>query len=131
MLPELARDLNRIDTSSLPPRSLVSGAMNRAVMRAAQRYSEFVAGLAAERPRLHVSKVMRVRWFAAADEACLLSNVTQMIPVPVPARRSNREDALVDTDGLVRLGTCGPARLRLATYIGNCRSIIFRTRCSS
>src|SRR5262249_6735354 len=91
--------LDRIDTGSLPPCSLVAGAMNRAVMGAAQRYGEFVAGLAAERRRLHVSKVMRVRWVAAADETRLLSDVTQMIPGPVPARCSNREDALVDAGG--------------------------------
>jgi hypothetical protein len=32
MLPELARDLDRVDTEPFPPRSLVARAMNRAVM---------------------------------------------------------------------------------------------------
>jgi len=40
-------------------------------MGAAERYREFVTGLAAERPRLHVAKMMRVRWLAAADQARL------------------------------------------------------------
>jgi hypothetical protein len=75
MLPELARHFDGVDTGSLPPCSLVTGSMNGAVVRAAKRYSEFVAGPAAERPRLHVSKMMGVRWLAAADEACLLSDV--------------------------------------------------------
>src|SRR4029453_16283474 len=65
-------------------------AMNGAVMRAARRDSEFVTGLAAERSWLGISKMMWIRWLAAADEACLLSNVAQMLPVAIPARCSNR-----------------------------------------
>jgi hypothetical protein len=59
--PELARDLDRVDTGRLPPRSLVSGAVNRAVMGAARRDGEFVAGLAAEGPRLNVPKMQLPR----------------------------------------------------------------------
>jgi hypothetical protein len=40
--------------------------MSRAVMHPAQRYGEFIAGLTAERPWLHISKVMPIRWLAAA-----------------------------------------------------------------
>src|SRR5262249_58526527 len=99
--PELARHLDRVDAGSLPPRSLIAGPVKRAVMGTAQGNSKFVTSLAAKRPRLHVPQVMRVRRFAAADEAGLLSDVTQMIPIPVSARRSNREDALVDAGGLI------------------------------
>jgi hypothetical protein len=70
-------------------------------MGAAQRHREFVAGLASERPRLHVPKMVRVRWLAAANEAWLLSHVTQMLPVAVPPRCRNREDTLVDAAGLI------------------------------
>jgi len=56
VLPELARGLERVDTGGLPPCALVAGAMDCAVMGAAERYSEFVARLAAERPRLHVAR---------------------------------------------------------------------------
>jgi hypothetical protein len=107
MLPELARDLERVDTGSLPPCPFVRRAMHRAVVRATQRDSEFVAGLAAERPRLDVPKMMRIRWLAAADEACLLNNVTQMLPVAIPARCSNREDTLVDAVGVIPLDASG------------------------
>src|SRR5262245_34528556 len=110
MLPELARHFDGVDTGSLPPCSLVTGSMNGAVVRAAKRYSEFVARLAAERPRLGVPKVMRVRWLAAADEAGLLSDVAQMLAVSVPTRCSNRQDALVDASGLI---TSNPGSLRL------------------
>ena len=63
--PELTGDLNGIDAGRLPPGLLVAGAMDRAVMRAAERDGEFVAGLAAERARLQVPKMMRVRRLAA------------------------------------------------------------------
>src|SRR5207247_2232148 len=83
VLPELACDLERVDTDPLPPYSLVAGAMNGAVMQAAQRDSEFVAGPAAKRARLDVSKMVRVRWFAAADETGLSRDVAQVHPVAV------------------------------------------------
>ena len=60
--PESAGGFERVDTGGLPPCALVAGAMDCAVMGAAQRYSEFVARLAAERLWLHVAKMMRVRW---------------------------------------------------------------------
>jgi hypothetical protein len=62
VLPEFACGFERVDTDGLPPCALVAGAMDCAVMGAAQRYSEFVARPAAERPRLHVAKIMSVRW---------------------------------------------------------------------
>ena len=39
---------------------LVTGAVDCAMMHAAERYGEFIAGLAAERARLQVAQVMRV-----------------------------------------------------------------------
>jgi hypothetical protein len=110
VLPELARDLDRVDTGGLPPCALVAGTMDRAVMGAAERDRKFVAGLAAERLRLHVPKMMGVRGLAAADEACLLSDIAQMLPVTVSPRCSNREHALVDAAGPI---TSGTGRLRL------------------
>src|SRR5262249_25970524 len=50
----------------------VADAMDCAVMGAAQRYSEFVARLAAERLRLHVAKMMRVRWVTLPTEGRVL-----------------------------------------------------------
>ena len=46
----------------MPPRSLVAGAMDRAMMDPAERHGEFIAGLAAEGARLQVAQVMRVGW---------------------------------------------------------------------
>src|SRR5260370_12919632 len=121
MPPELARDLERGDTGNLPPCPVVRRAMHRAVVRATQRDSEFVAGLAAERPRLDVAKMMRIRWLAAADEACLLSDVAQMLAVAVPTRRSDREDALVDAAGLITRGT--GSWLLLRRYLWRCGTL--------
>jgi hypothetical protein len=79
-------------------------------MGTAERYSELIARLAAERLRLHLSKMMRVGWLAATNETCLLGHVTQVLAVAVPAWCSNREGALVDALGQI---TSGPQGLRL------------------
>ena len=63
--------------------------MNRAVMDSAERHREFIAGLATERPWLQVSKMMRVRWLAAANEAGLSGDKAQVLPVAIAARRGN------------------------------------------
>ena len=51
-----------------------AGAMDGAAMRAAERYGEFVACFAAERPWLQIAKMMRIGLFGPTDETCLLSN---------------------------------------------------------
>ena len=130
VFPQFMGDLVWIDASRLPPGSLVAGAMDRAVMRTAERDGEFIAGSAAERARLQIAKMMRVGWPAAADEARLLGDIVKMLPVAIPPWRGNGEDAFVDADGLVRLGTCGPAR-PLKICIRHCCSIIFRGACFS
>ena len=62
VFPQLAGDLDWIDAGRLPPSLFVAGAMHRAMMDTAERHSEFIAGLAAERARLKVAQVMRVGW---------------------------------------------------------------------
>src|SRR5215475_16163088 len=117
--PELPGDLDRVDAGRLPPGLLIAGAMDRAVMRAAERDSEFVARFAAERPWLQVAKMMRIGLFAAAYEARLLGNVAKVLPVAIAMRCSNREDTLVDALRSSRIGAFGdgnhswPFNLRL------------------
>jgi hypothetical protein len=53
VLPELAGDLNGVNAGGLPPGLLVARAMDRAMMRPAERHREFIARLAAERARLN------------------------------------------------------------------------------
>ena len=99
VFPQLAGDLDWIDAGRLPPSSLVAGAMDRAMMDAAERYGEFIAGLAAERARLQVAQVMRVRWLASANQARLLGDRAKMLSVAITPWCRNGEDALVDTLG--------------------------------
>src|SRR5258706_16384268 len=105
--PELTGDLNGIDAGRLPPGLLVAGAMDGAVMRAAERDGEFVARFAAESPRLQVAKMMRIGLFAAADETCLSGNVAKVLPAAIATRCSNREDTLVDAFFSSRIGAFG------------------------
>src|SRR5262249_4598871 len=95
------------------PDQVAIGAMDRPVMRAAERDGEFVARFAAERPWLQVTKMMRIGLFAAAEEACLLSDVAQVLSVAIAARCGNREDALINASGLITSGIgCLQLRLR-------------------
>ena len=111
--PELAGDLNGIDARRLPPGLLVAGAMDGAVMRAAERDGEFVARFAPERPRLQVAKMMRIGLFAAADETRLLGNITKVLAVTIAPRCRNDEQALVDA-----VGPIGGAVSRRAPLMG-------------
>src|SRR6516225_1050750 len=94
--PELTGDLNRVDAGRLPPGLLVAGAMDGAVMRAAERDGEFVARFAAERPRLQVAKMMRIGLFAAASETRLLRYTTKLLSVTLAPRCRKHDFALVD-----------------------------------
>jgi hypothetical protein len=110
--PELAGDLERIDSSISPPCSLVACAMNRAVMPAAERYHKLVAHLAAERARLRESEMMRVGGFAGADQAGLRGDEPQMLPVAITFWLGEREDALVDARRVIIGGQYFGNRLR-------------------
>jgi hypothetical protein len=99
--PELTGDLNGVDAGRLPPGLLVAGAMDGAVMRAAERDGEFVAGFAAERPWLQIAKMMRIGLFAAADETRLLGDITKVLAVTIAPRCRSNEHPLVDAVGLM------------------------------
>ena len=94
--PELTGDFDGVDAGRLPPGLLIAGAMDRAMMRAAERDGEFIARLAAERPRLQVAEMMRIGRFAAAEEARLLGDIAKVLFVAIAPRRRNYEHALVD-----------------------------------
>src|SRR5215475_4413120 len=109
--PELTGDLNGVDAGRPPPGLFVAGAMDRPVMRAAERDGEFVARFAAERPWLQVTKMMRIGLFAAAYEARLLGNVAKVLRLAIATRCSNREDTLVDALRSSRIGAFGDGNL--------------------
>src|SRR6516164_6396696 len=101
LFPELTGDLDGVNAGRLPPDLLVAGAMDRAVMRAAERDGEFVARFAAERPWLQVAKMMRIGLFAAADKTRLLGDITKVLRVTIAPRSRSNEHALVDAVRLV------------------------------
>jgi len=94
--PEVAGDPNGIDAGRLPPGLLVASAMDRAVMRAAERDGEFVARFTAERPWLQVAKMMRIGLFAPADETRLLGDITKVLRVTITPQFRSNEHALFD-----------------------------------
>jgi hypothetical protein len=116
--PELAGDLNGVDAGRLPPGLLVAGAMDRAVMRAAERDGELVARFAAECPRLQVAKMMRIGLFAAADETRLLGDITKVLAVTIAPRCRKDEPALVDAVGLIEVAASFRERRVGANNIG-------------
>jgi hypothetical protein len=133
--PELTGDFDGVDPGRRPPGLLIAGAMDRAMMRAAERDGEFIAGLAAERPRLQVAEMMRIGLFAAAEEACLLGNVAKVLAVSIAPRCRNGEYALVDALGLIEVAVSLRTHLMDANMLNTSSwgSIVFgshsRRRC--
>ena len=101
--PQLTGDFDGVDPGRRPPGPLVAGAMDRAMMLPAERHGKFIAGLAAERPRLQVAEMMRIGLFAAADEARLLGNIAKVLAVSIAPRCRNHEHALIDALGLIEV----------------------------
>ena len=77
--------------------------MHRTMMPATERDRELIADLAAERTGLGKSEVVGVGGPAAAHETCLLGDVAKVLPVAIPTRGSDRENALVDALRLTRV----------------------------
>jgi hypothetical protein len=65
-------------------------------MGAAERHGPFVADLAAQRPRLGESEVMRLAWQPRADEAGERGDVPTMSLVTDPLRKGERQLRFVD-----------------------------------
>ena len=69
--------------------------MNRPVMAAAERHRELVAGLAAERARLHEAQMVGIRRLAAAQQARLLGDKSQVLLVAIAAGRAPPSSTLL------------------------------------
>ena len=119
--PELTGDFDGIDACRRPPGPLIAGAMDCAMMRAAKGDGEFIAGLAAERPRLQVAEMMRIGLFAAADETRLSGNIAKVLAVSITPRCRNHEHTLVDALGLIEVIVSLPTHLMDANTL-NTRS---------
>jgi hypothetical protein len=103
------------------------------MMRPAERDRELIADLAAERPNLGEAQMVRVRGFAATDEAGPRGHELEVRLVPVAPGLGYAQDALIDPAGAspswLTLGTAGRAG-RLAGRRGSFRGVvgIVRTR---
>jgi hypothetical protein len=91
--------------------------MHRTMMPATEWDRELIADLAAERTELRKSEVVGVRGLAATHETRLLGDIAKVLPVAIATRRSDREDALVVSGGLITIKTTARANL-LATGDG-------------
>src|SRR5579871_5043046 len=96
LAPKPAGDLHWVDASITPEGVFVAATMQDAVMDAAERYRKFIAHLAAERGRLRETDVVRIARFASADEARLLGDEPEVVPVAQSPRLAEGEGALVD-----------------------------------
>ena len=96
--PQRASNANGVDASLVPPRALVAGAMNLAVVDAAERDHEFITHPPAQRSWLHEAEVVGIGMPSPANETRLFSNKPQMLFVAMASRLCNRNNALVDTD---------------------------------
>ena len=79
--PELTGDPDGVDPGCLPPGLLIDGTMHRTVVRTAEWHGKFVAHFAAKRPRLHITKMMRIALLAAADQTRLLGDIAKVLAV--------------------------------------------------
>ena len=66
------------------------------MVAAAERDSEFVANLAAERPALREAQMVSIARLPAADQARLLRHISDVVTVPNPAWLRERQRTLVD-----------------------------------
>src|SRR5260221_12090564 len=107
LLPETAGICDRVIPGLPPPRTLITRAMHCTMMPTAEGDRELIADLAAERARLRESEVVGVRGLAAAHETRLLGDIAKVLPVAIPPRRSDGEDALVDALRLIGGGGLG------------------------
>ena len=80
-----------------PPSSLVTVAVNLAMMSTAERDSELVADLAPERAILGKANVVRISGLPFTDQAGLRRDKLQVVFVAKAARLRKRQDAFIDT----------------------------------
>jgi hypothetical protein len=99
LFPERTGNLTRLDAGLLPPSPFVAGAVQGAVVDSTERHRELVACLAAERARLRIAKMMRVRRLTAAHKAGLLGDKSDVVLVPNSTGLRQGEPALVANVG--------------------------------
>ena len=98
--PERERNRHGIDIEAAPPCRLVTLPVELAMMKATNRYCEFIADLASQRSRLREAKMVRIGGFAAAHDARLLGHEFEVVLIAQPNGLARWPDA----DGAGMLG---------------------------
>jgi hypothetical protein len=92
VLPEPERDWNRIDVERAPPCSLVTRAMQLAMVDSANRDDELVAHSSAQRTRLCKGEMVRIGWHTAAHKARLPQHEFPMVFIAQANRLTQSTD---------------------------------------
>src|SRR5215472_572868 len=82
--PEDAGCGDRIDASLLPPVGFITATMRLPMMAAAEWDRKLIASLATECSRLRKPQVVSIGWTTATDQACVLGDRFDVIPVADP-----------------------------------------------
>jgi hypothetical protein len=94
--PELARDRSCIAAGFLPPSSFVTGAVDLAMMSAAERYGELVAYLETETATLREAQMVGVAGQSCTDQAGLPGDKPKVDLIAKATRLRNGKQALID-----------------------------------
>ena len=94
--PKLARDRLRLNTGPGPPIHFLAGAVQLAVVGAAERHGKFIADLLRQPAGLGKAKVMGIAGLPPADQAGLPGNKAQVLLVAQSAGLSKDKQALVN-----------------------------------
>jgi hypothetical protein len=105
MFPKRASRFERVDAGFLPPGCFIAHAVHQPMVDSAERDSELVARLAAERAGLGEAEMMGIRRLAAANQAGPLGDITQVRLIAKASRLGDRQDALVDAAGPIAFGS--------------------------
>lgn len=77
--PERMRDFAWINSDLVPPCPFIARSVQGAVVDATERYCELIARFAADRARLCVAQMVRIRGLAAAHQAGLLGHKSDVL----------------------------------------------------
>jgi hypothetical protein len=86
----------RINASFFPPLRFIAAAVDFAMVTAAERNSELIADLAAKCPALHKPEMMGIGRLSPADQARMLGDRSDVIPVTRPTGFGHGKHAFVD-----------------------------------
>jgi hypothetical protein len=114
--PKGASGGSRVDAYGGPPSGFVAAAMHLAVMSAAQRHRKFIADLAPKRRCLRKAQVMGIGGTPTADEARMLNNRFDVLPVTNAARLRHCQYAFVDTRDSAAFTSNGTTHRRFSFY---------------